>query len=281
MQEYRMLTEHFKRLFQKYLPRYIGRRHEFRGTKIKSDGTPQGDLDNLMLAVLRAAILQHFPKDLIFGEEDRLNRERVSEILNDQDRFQWTVDGLDGTGNILLGTNSFGAMVSRRRGNELLYAAVFRPTDEQLRGDGFFYAELGQGAWQWCGEHDRYEQLHTAREGKLDRITVLLEGSSKKFGQPPITELIKHLTTRSSLSCCVAATTVAQGKASALVTIENKPWDNWPAILFIEEAGGIITGWQGNPVAPQHCATIVAAANETDQQQILKILNPQKDSGRN
>lgn len=268
MGEYDVFTEYLKNLFREHLSQYIGKRHEIRKIKIKSDGTPQGDLDNSMLAVLRAAIAQHFPGDFIFGEEDQKSAEQLRTILDCQDRFQWTIDGLDGTGNRILGTNSYGAMISRRRGADILYAVSFRPIDEQLRGDGFFYAELHQGAWQWCSIHGQYERLHTSPHS-LDRITVLLEGSSKEFGHPPIPELMKFFTTRSSLSCCVAATTVAQGKASALITINNKPWDNWPAMLLIKEAGGIITNWQGCPCLPQACSTIVAVANREDQQKIL------------
>jgi len=268
---YERFTERLRSLFRENLPRYIGTTDETMGDKIMSDGTPAGDLDNYMLKVLRAVISENFPSDYTIGEEDRKSEEQIQRFLSCQDCCQWTIDGLDGTGNRSLGTNSYGAMVSRRLGPDILFAAVFRPIDEALRKDGFYYAELDEGAWQWRGKHKQYHRLRTAQAGELNRVVVMLEGSSKKFYHPPLTELGKILTTRPGFSSCIAATTVARGKASALVAIDNKPWDNWPALLLIKEAGGIITDWQGNPCAPQNCGTIVAAANKADHELILSI----------
>lgn len=245
------------------------------GTKIvsKADGTPVTDLDNYSLARLRELIAARFPDDFTIGEEDKRNETQIQEILNRQDQYQWTIDGLDGTGNYRMRLNSYGASVSRRRGNEILFAAIFRPVDEALRGDGFFYAEHGKGAWQFCNDCHIYHKLRTAAPGELERITVMPEGSSKKFPDTPLPDLQRVITARPSFSSCIAATTVAMGLASALITVENEPWDNWPSVLMIKEASGIVTDWQGNPITPENCGSIVAAGNETDHAQIVELLN--------
>lgn len=267
---YECFTLDLKNLFLELLPNYIGKTHDELGTKIKSDKTPVGDLDNHSLRILRNLIQKHFPNDFVLGEEDQRNDIEIQKILLREGESQWSIDGLDGTGNYRMRTNSYCAMLARRQGNHILYAAIFRPIDQLLRGDGFFFADYGNGAWQWCEEHQIYHKLQTAKTN-TDRITVMLEGSSKRLFRSPIPELGKIITTRSGFSSGIAATTVAQSKASALVTVDNKPWDTWPALLFIQEAGGIVTNWQGNPCLPQNCGSMIAAANLAVHTTILKF----------
>ncbi|MEK7147095.1 MAG: inositol monophosphatase family protein [Patescibacteria group bacterium] len=272
--DYKAFTKEVKSLFFELLPLYIGNADEEIGTKIKpADGTPVTSLDHYVLKRLRKLIAKNFPNDYTIGEEDQKNPEEIKKILTRQNQYQWTIDGLDGTGSLILGTNSYGAMICLRCGSKILYAAGFRPIDYQLRGNGFFWTQYGKGAWEWFEADKKDHQLHTVKAGKLKRMTILLEGSSKKFFRPPITFLGNAETTRASLSSFIAATTVARGKASALVTVENKPWDNWPSIIFIQEAGGIVTDWYGNPWTPENCGNIVAAANKKDGDHIINILN--------
>jgi len=265
--EYTQFTEALRSLFFWLMPNYLGRAHEGIGDKIKKDGTPVGSLDHLALAELRRVVLEFFPDDRTVGEEDGARAAYSAE-----GQPEWNLDGLDGTGNRRMGTNSYGGALSRRRGDEVLYAAIFRPVDQALRGNGFFYAERNKGAWQWCEKHGIYHRIHTARENELERPVVMLEGSSKKLFRPPVSELGKVITARPSFSACVATTTVAQGRASALVAVDNAPWDNLPAILFVKEAGGIVTDWNGDPLTFQTCGNIIAAGNAADHRAILQIL---------
>ena len=103
-------------------------------------------------------------------------------------------------------------------------------------------------------------------------MTVLLEGSSKMFFNEPILTLGRTVTTRASVSSSVAATTVALAKASAVVTVKNAVWDNWPIWLMIQEAGGIVTDWRGNPLTLENCGDMIAAANADDHAKIVEIL---------
>jgi len=268
-----IFTEELRKLFAGLTPLYIGKAHDKRGDKIKNDGTPVGNLDFYAMEKILGLISTYFPGEQTISEEDEKDTDEMTRILADQTKCQWTVDGLDGTGNRRMGTNSYGAMVSRRQGDTIIFAAIFRPVDETLYGNGFFYAEYGKGAWQWCDECNTYHRLHTAIHGELERLVVMLEGSSKKFFKPAMSTLGLKITARPSFSSSIAATTVAMGKTTALVTVENKPWDNWPVILIIQEAGGVVTDWQGNSLALEDCGNIVAAANPEDHATIVKIIN--------
>ena len=288
MLAYEDFTKALGGLFEELLPLYVPKAHGKVGTKVRTkvraeqgDTEPVTDLDNYTLARLRGLIIGWFPGDYTIGEEDTKSPAEIARILADQTNYYWTIDGLDGTWHFIRGSWSYGAMVSRRQGNRILYAAIFRPVDMALCGTGFFFAELGEGAWEWCRDDNEYHQLHTAPFGDpkkvpraLERTTVLLEGGSKLFFTGSVASLGAQVTTRPSLSSCIAATTVARGDASALVTKGNKPWDTWPAIGIIEAAGGIVTNHRGEPRQLHNCGDMVAAANEDDLAGILKLLNP-------
>lgn len=269
MSNYDGFNEKVKGLFISLLPSYLGGPHERLGDKIKGDGTPVGSLDHLALARLRELVREYFPSDDTIGEEDNAG----TKSPNKGESPEWDIDGLDGTGNRRMGLNSYGAAIVRRQGDKVLYSAIFRPIDQALRGNGFFYAEHGGGAWQWCDEHRCYHQLHTAEEGQLERITVMVEGSSKKFFKSAqICGLGKSLTVRPGFSSCIAATAVALGNASAFVSVDNAPWDNLPAALFIEEAGGKVTDWDGNALTFATSRNIIAAGNAADHEAILMAM---------
>lgn len=270
---YTLFTERLKRCFIEMLLYYVGKAHDPRGDKVKpTDGTPVGNLDIFTMKHLETLISKYFPRERIIGEEDGRSDDEICRVLANREEYQWTVDGLDGTGNRGMHTFSFGAMVARRRGDEILYAAIFLPAKEKLHRNGFLFAVRSEDAYQWCGAHQQYERLHTAKHGELERITVMLEGSSKKLFKPPISNLGLVITTRPGFSTSVATTAVAEGKASAFVNIDHKPWDAWPAMLVISEAGGVITDHRGNHVTPERCGNIIAAANPEDHETILEAM---------
>lgn len=265
--DYGEFTETLRETFKSLLPDYIGGAHEWLGDKIKGDGTPVGSLDHRADTKLLNLVRIFFPDDNTVGEEDETKTEARP------GQAEWSRDGLDGTGNRRMGLNSYGGALSRRQGDSILYAAVFKPYDQMTRGNGFYYAERGKGAWQACAEHTCYHQLLTARDGELERITVMLEGSSKKiFKSPEISALGKILTTRTGFSSCVAAIAVASGHASALVTVDNAPWDNLSSALFIQEAGGIVTDWSGNSLTFANSRNMIAAGNAADHAAIMQAM---------
>lgn len=274
---YQAFTEKVRNTFMGLSPDYIGTAHGRAGTKVeqKIDGTPIVDLDNYTLAALRELITTEFPDDYTIGEEDQKSDAEMKRILARDGQYQWTIDGLDGTWHFKRGTNSYGGMIARRLGKNILYTAIFRPIDFELRGNGFFFAERGEGAWEWCDDHSDYHSLRTAADGELERRTILLEGSSKMFFRKPMVNIGANETTRPSLSSCIAATTVARGDASAVVTIGHKPWDGWPIVCMVQAAGGIVTDHQGNPLSAENCSEVIAAANPTDHKRILDLLNKQ------
>src|SRR3989344_154565 len=126
MLAYEGFTKALKTLFLELLPLYVPKSHERAGTKVrlKTDNTPVTDLDNHTLDRLRGLITHWFPSDRTIGEEDKKSHGEMTRILADEANYYWTIDGLDGTFHFIRGTNSYGAMVSRRKGNDIRYASA-------------------------------------------------------------------------------------------------------------------------------------------------------------
>ncbi len=273
---YKKFNEEVRQEFLKMLPLYLDRSS---GDKIrlKEDKTPVSNLDLYARDVLARIIKKHFPNVTIIAEEDRNSPEAMSRFLADQNQIYATIDGLDGTGNRAMELYSFGAMLSFRKGNEILLAIIFIPSREKIHSDGFFYAENSKGVYVWRGEQSAFEKLSAARPKELKRIMIMPEGRATKFGVPPVADVIKTFTTRPSHSSSVAAITFVLGKTSAIITKGNQPWDNWPILLFAQEAtretdGGVVK-FDGTPATPDDCADILAFANPEDGGEILAVLS--------
>ncbi len=271
-QELRLLC--FNNLLQFYIPPSP---HNRIAVKVKSDGTAVTSIDHMTLDYFRNLILQNFPDHKTVGEEDKKSPEEMAKILEDQESYYWSIDGLDGTGNLTYGMNSYGAALALRHGPRLLYAAYFRPWDAKCFGNGFFYAEAGRGAWEWCNCQEckgKYHQIHVAPHSDR-RLVVFLEGTSTKFhANGAVHNVGLHVPTRPSCSSCVAATSVARGnseEARALVTLEHKPWDGWPIALMLQEAGALVTDHQGLPYTANDCSNLVAA-NKIDHDYLVGLL---------
>lgn len=276
MRKMREFADALRKLFVSMIDTdYILQKHDQRDDKIKPlDGTPAGSHDHSTKGKLEALVAEFFPDAFIISEEDEKSPIEIARILARQDELQVSVDGLDGTGNRGMRLLSFGGTVALRKGPDILFAAVFRPMEERIHGAGFFWAAKGEGAWVWCGGkdgHGEFERVLTAKRGSLERIKIMLEGSSKRFFYEPIVTIGRTFNTRPSCSSCVAGTTVAWGEASALITVRNAVWDNWPAWLMIQEAGGIVTGWCGEQLAPENCGDMFAAANQDDYIEIAVV----------
>ena len=56
---------------------------------------------------------------------------------------------------------------------------------------------------------------------------------------------------------------IAAGSADAFIYSGAKPWDIAPGVLLVEEAGGIVTDWSGDPRAWIESGDILAGCHPT------------------
>ena len=208
----------------------------------------KGDVDLVTVAdrtvekLIRGRLGEAFPAHGIYGEEG--TRERM------EGEYRWYVDPLDGTTNFAHGFPQFCVSMGleqRPAGLEpdqdgtLVAAVVYDPTRDEL-----YTAERGQGA------------TLNGRPMRVSRIPVLAEAllstgfPSRKRHQSPNVHFYQEFTLRShgvrrAGSAALDLAYVAAGRLEAFWEFNLNPWDTAAGILLVEEAGGSVTDFAGNP----------------------------------
>lgn len=211
-------------------------------------------------------IKKHFPGHNILAEEAKYT-ETPSE-------FTWIVDPLDGTNNFVAGLPIFCASVALCRGNEVIAAAVYDATRDEL-----FYAGKGKGAFL-NRRRIRVNMVSGLKESLLitgfyySRGKEMIETlkAIKRFLQTPVLG-VRRLGAAALDLCYVAC-----GRAAGFWEFQLSPWDFAAGLLIIKEAGGKITGRQGERVALFE-KYFVVASNGRVHAEMLGVINT-KEGGR-
>lgn len=222
----------------------------------KSDGSYAGSLDEDLQKLWVKFLGKEFPEIVVLSEETE------HEWPPKSDRF-WIIDPLDGTHNKMWGLPAFGSMGAYVENGQVKMSALYLPAEHLLAGGGMYFAFRGCGSFkiQYGGIH----QIHVSRATDTSNLLLLLEGPSKLLES---NEFVQHARSlfkkkRTSASAVWAYALLACGgcdlPVGALVTFVNKPWDNLPGCLLVEEAGGRVTDHFGNPYFWGNCSNLIAS----------------------
>jgi myo-inositol-1(or 4)-monophosphatase len=208
----------------------------------------KGDVDLVTVAdrtvekLIKTRLGETFPDHGIYGEEG--TRERM------QGEFRWYVDPLDGTTNfahgfpqfcVSMGLEQRPAGKAEDEDGTLVAAVIYDPLRDEI-----YTAERGQGA-----------QLN-GRPIKVSRVPELAEAllstgfPSRKRHASPNVHFYQEFTLRShgvrrAGSAALDLAYVASGRLEAFWEFNLNPWDTAAGILLVEEAGGRVTDFAGNP----------------------------------
>jgi len=208
----------------------------------------KGDVDLVTVAdrtvekLIKTRLGETFPDHGIYGEEG--TRERM------QGEFRWYVDPLDGTTNfahgfpqfcVSMGLEQRPAEKAEGEDGTLVAAVIYDPLRDEI-----YTAERGQGA-----------RLN-GRPIKVSRVPELAEAllstgfPSRKRHASPNVHFYQEFTLRShgvrrAGSAALDLAYVASGRLEAFWEFNLNPWDTAAGILLVEEAGGRVTDFAGNP----------------------------------
>jgi len=208
----------------------------------------KGDVDLVTVAdrtsekLIRERLSEAFPEHGIFGEEgtrDRLDGE-----------FRWYVDPLDGTTNFAHGLPQFCVSMGleqRRKGlapdedGTMVAAVIYDPLRDDL-----FVAERGRGA------RLNGKPMHVSKTPELAEALVATGFPSRKRNESPNIHFYHEFSLRShgvrrAGSAALDLAYVAAGRLDAFWEFNINPWDTAAGYLLVEEAGGKMTGFSGQP----------------------------------
>jgi myo-inositol-1(or 4)-monophosphatase len=183
-----------------------------------------------------------FPTHGIYGEEgtrDRLDRE-----------YRWYVDPLDGTTNfahgfpvfcVSLGLEHRPAGAPAEKDGTLIAGVVYDPTRDEL-----FVTEKGKGAYL------NGKKIQVSRTNDLAESLLATGFPSRARHENPNIHFYHEITLRShgvrrAGSAALDLAYTACGRIDAYWEFNLNPWDTSAGALLVLEAGGTITGFDGNP----------------------------------
>lgn len=218
---------------------------------------PVTEGDRAAEAAIRALIEQQFPGHGILGEEHDsigLDREHI-----------WVIDPIDGTRAFISGVPVWGTLIGfQSRGR-----SVMGMMDQPFTGERYF----ADGERSWYSGRDGERQIRARDCGSLSDAILFTTSPHLFVGE----EIEKYKTIQDQVRLfrygidCYAYALLAAGQIDLVVETVLKPYDVGALIPLIEQAGGVITTWDGG--RPEAGGSIIAAGSRAVHEEALKILN--------
>jgi myo-inositol-1(or 4)-monophosphatase len=210
-------------------------------TEYKGDVDLVTVADRTVEAYLREALLLAFPDHGIYGEEgtrDRLDSE-----------FRWYIDPLDGTTNFAHGFPQFcvsmglehrPAGLAPEHDGPIVAGVIYDPMRDEM-----FITERGKGAFL------NGKPIHVSTVPELGEALVATGFPSRKRHDNPNIHFYQEFTLRShgvrrAGSAALDLAYTACGRVDAYWEFNLNPWDTAAGFLLVEEAGGMVTGFDGS-----------------------------------
>ncbi len=186
--------------------------------------------EEAIVSVLRGT----FPRHDILAEEKDYGR--------CQSTYRWIIDPLDGTTNFAHGFPWFAVSIALEVEGEVRLGVVYNPFHREL-----FVAEKGQGAFL------NDVQLRVSACGDLGEALVAT-GFPYDRKHSPVNNYDHFVNFQQSAQACRRAGAasldlayVAAGRLDGYWEMKLKPWDVAAGKLLVEEAGGGVSDFDGNP----------------------------------
>lgn len=208
---------------------HSGLRQSPKALKLVADQT----MDQFMVERIQAAYPDH----------DIVSEERAA--ITHGSRYRWIIDPIDGSVNFSTHNPFVAISLALLVDDQLELGVIAAP----LLGEQFA-AQRGRGATV------NGQPLHVSGTAQLsDAYLVTCDGGSVDRTESFSTlvrnyyDQVKDL--RKLGSAALECAWVASGRADAYVTMAIDPWDVAAGVLLVQEAGGQVTTFQGQPWTPQ------------------------------
>jgi myo-inositol-1(or 4)-monophosphatase len=187
--------------------------------------------------------------------------------VGDDKTHTWIVDPLDGTTNFLHGIPHFAISIGLQREGTIIAGIIYNPANDEL-----YTAERGKGAFL------NDQRLRVAGRRKLADCVIACglphigrgDHELSRAEMTAIQNKVAGLRRFGSASLDLAF--VAAGRFDGYWERNLQPWDIAAGQIILREAGGIISGIEGND-DPLHTGNVICG-NEFVHAELVKILKP-------
>ena len=194
---------------------------------------------------LRTGLLEIMPDAHFVGEEGSTQQFAPTGTF-------FIVDPIDGTTNFIKDYHFSCISVALVVDNAAELGVIYNPYTDEM-----FYAQRGEGAF--CNG----KRLNVSNEPLENGIVVFgtapyHEELNEKTFQLAYAYFKKALDVRRSGSAALDLCTIAAGRAELFFELVLSPWDYAAGALIVEEAGGLVSDYDGRPLAYDHPCSVLA-----------------------
>ncbi|MBI5874828.1 MAG: inositol monophosphatase, partial [Deltaproteobacteria bacterium] len=213
--------------------------------------------ENLIIKTLKNT----FPDHGILTEESQEQKTNSA--------YRWIIDPLDGTTNYSHGFPVFCVSIALEKNGEIILGVVYNPMLNEL-----FTAEKGKGAYL----NNKKIKVSAIAELNKSLLATGFPYDVRTSEQNNIANFanfaVKAQAIRRAGSAALDMCYVACGRFDGFWELKLKPWDTAAAMLIINEAGGMVADFKGNPFSFYSGETL--ASNGLIHVEMINILQNKK-----
>lgn len=212
--------------------------------------------DRAAETAIRNLIYQRYPDHGVIGEEEGPVRPDA--------QYCWIIDPIDGTRSFICGLPSWGTLIGLVHNGKPVAGIMAQP----FTGERY----LGHAAGSFLARQGNATRLSTSDVTALKDATLMT--TTPFLFAPGDIECYRQVEARCKLARygydCYAYAMLASGHIDLVIESSLKTYDIAALIPVIENAGGVITNWDGQSAV--NGGRIVAAANGVLHEAATKLL---------
>lgn len=242
-----------------------------------ADVTTDADVASQELILRRLS--EEFPNDRLCGEETTaaLERDRLSG-KSDLARL-WIVDPIDGTRGFARKNGEFSIMIGLVEQAATVLGVVLEPAIGRLT-----YAVQGAGCHWRTSKNEPFQQAFVNKAGALSDATIAMSRSRGQEGEKKLLDLLGANRGIQTYSAGIKLAQLARGEADVYLGDYSSmhDWDLCAGCILVEEAGGRVTDWEGDPLtfgrSPFKQRLGLAASNGAVHAELLTVVRKNRDA---
>ena len=225
--------------------------------KLDSGFDPVTEADREAEKAIRSLILSEFPDHGVLGEE--FGAENVDS------KHVWVIDPIDGTRTFISGLPLWGTLVGLTDQGDAVAGMMSQPFTGEL-----FWADETGAHYEGPGG-PRPLKTRPTREIADATMCTTTPALFPDTLRPAYDKLEKQVRLARYGTDCYAYAMLAAGHVDLVVEASLFPYDIVALVPIIEQAGGVVTTWNGGPA--EKAGDIVAAATPELHAAVLEVLN--------
>lgn len=186
-------------------------------------------------------------------------------VKQEQKKYTWIIDPLDGTTNYIHGMNPYSVSIALTENKILILGVVY-----EVGTDECFYA------WQNSAAYLNGEVIKASIVDKLQE-SLLITGFPYKIGEKvnAYLDMMKYLTfhshgVRRLGSAAIDLAYVAAGRAEVFFQTDLQPWDVAAGTFIAQQAGALVSDFKGG--RDHIYGESIVASNALVNEEIIKLL---------